>query len=125
MLYKGKYYDNTNNLKHDSIEGRIFYNPPESYVCQHYGVGANINVVAMYEGASNERYDAEREPPRGSYLITEDDLLFEKFRAIITLSSTQLPDYDDYELNITVGEYRELYETWRAEEEELASNIKE
>lgn len=118
MLRRGRYYDNLHALQPDHIEGQIFYNPPGSYMCSHYNVGANVNVVDMYGSASNNH-------PSGSFLITEDDPLFEKFRAFITLSSTLLSGYDYYELDITVREYRELYETWRAEEEELASYIKE
>ncbi|MNK98171.1 hypothetical protein D3C87_1185280 [compost metagenome] len=119
MLRKGEYYDALELLQDDGYKGEIFYNPPNSYVANYYGTGENINVVSMYQGASNDGYGRDARG-RGGYLITRDDPMFDKFKALIVLSVGLRPHHDYHELIITVEEYRGLYEAWRGNKE-LAS----
>lgn len=100
-------YRKLNVLLPNEREGDIFYNPPYSYMANTYtGGDANINVWGMY--------GADAAPER-DLLITEEDPLFEKLRALITLSGDKLGE-EYFELPIKVGEYRELVEAWMAEE---------
>lgn len=100
-------YRKLETLRLDEHEGDIFYNPPHSYMANAYtGGNANINVWDMHRGSDG---------PDRACLITEEDPLFEKLRALITLSGDKLGE-EYFELTMKVGEYRGLIEAWIAEE---------